>query len=474
MRTLLSGIFLSLTVCLTPIAVSQTVDELYAQIDAAEALDSMEARINALTPMLATIENESFHIPIYVSRGDANKDLGRDGAAIFDYNKAVSLIDEHIPENLGLREIAANKLMNAYDDIGDTTNFIRVADESVAKKDALITDIWAKNENGLTHRMTSLKCDNAVAGLYRDQTLNFSATGNDAGCNYKFPSEFRHDVTLYITNYNTDGPSSHDNATRFLKKNFAGGQLLADAETASYSINGASPVLYTIIESSNGGLYSGAWTSVIGGWTLKTRVTWDSKLGQNFGNEKSKSLLTEMTTGIADHVAMCGQLNAVERDNANTTKQATTLIIGAALSSPPYVNEARPTQECLQGALQNETVFISAHKDSTRLYTVDGSGVDDQVYVVKFKYFIPELGDLQRTDEAPVYILKGVHMADPKIEGDETEVTFYRSYDNVPTATQVLEDFKAVQSNTLGAAASITFTKNGDTNISLNPDFLGD
>lgn len=474
MRALLSAVAFILALVITPIAASQNVDELYAQIEAAEALESAQARIDAFTPMLTKIENESFHIPIYLARGDAHKELGRDGAAIFDYNEALDLIDEYIPENLGYREKAANKLINAYDDIGDIANFQRVIDESIAKKDALLTDIWAGNDRGLKHRMTGLQCDNAIDGLYRDQSMNFSAIGNDVGCNYKMPSEYRHDVTLYITKYQTDGPTSHDNATQFLKKNFAGGDFLADAETASYTINGASPVLYTTLESPNGGLYSGAWTSVIGEWTLKTRVTWDAELGQNFGNEKSKSLLTEMTTDVADHVAMCGQLNAIKREDATSTKQATALIIGAALNPPPYLDEVRPDQECLQGALENETVFISAHKDSSRIYTIDGSKVDDLVYVVKFRYLLPKIGELKKFDETPVYILKGVHVADPEIEGDETKLTFYRSYDNVPTAEQVLEDYKAVQSGDPAAAASITYAKNGDTNISLNPDFIGE
>lgn len=474
MRVVISAISLSLLLTFIPLTSAQSVDELYAQIEAAEAISNPDERIDNLTSMLSDVENESFHIPIYLSRGDTHKSQGRDGAAIHDYTQALDLIDKHIPKNLGFREIAANKLIQAYDDIGDTANFQRVADESVAKKDDLIGDIWAKNDSGLTHRMTGLKCDNAIAGLYRDQTLNFSATGNDAGCNYKFPSEFRHDVTLYITNYNTNGPESHHNATQFLRKNFAGGSFLADAATAPYIINGASPVLYTVIESSNGGLYSGAWTSVIGEWTLKTRVTWDARLGQNFGNEKSKSLLTEMTTDVADHVAMCGQLKAVKREDATSTKQATALIIGAALNPPPYLDEARPDQECLQGALENETVFISAHKDSNRIYTIDGSEVDDLVYVVKFRYLLPEIGELQKPDETPVYILKGVHIADPEIEGDETKLIFYRSYDNVPTAEQVLEDYKAVKSGAPAAAASITYAEGGDTNISLNPDFIGE
>jgi len=312
-----------------------------------------------------------------------------------------------------------------------------------------------------------MTCPNQIGELYRESTRIYHPTGIDVGCDYKAYNGEDNTISVYFSKYDLRNISSkkvHDNVIESVRVNWGEAELSIDNQESDFKTLSGGEVresLFRLGSLQKGYRYTGTWTSVIDSWVLKSRITWDGTLGENFGHEHAKALLMNTSADIKPHLEFC-KTPAAETDaqrlDAKTTQSLTSLLTLMADDSEKS-DEGRPVNSCMGKASEEGNAIMEWYKNSVRLYSIVGSAVDEDVYVSADKL----TGLLN--DSAPVHFsLKSVKL-DSETEDKTTRILAV--YSGKPSQSQVFQDYVAYRKGELQTLGSVVQQKGGDMHVNV-------
>lgn len=330
-------------------------------------------------------------------------------------------------------------------------------------------DIWSKVDEQPTHRFTGLVCPFSAGELVRQEFKNLSPVGIDLSCHYeKFVDEFNI-ATLYFSKYE-DGVSEK-NAHKWTLElmeptvensgaNYLEQKVKLDVDVLPTRLTES---IYTY-EAKDGKVLSGAWTGVFGDWVFKTRVSWDAKLGSDFGRTTSIDLLLATTQNVADHLQSCDDIEKFKYEKFDSVSEedemmaVLTAIMGQELSKDLggenkelEISSARPSQECMRHYHSKDgSAFISQHYDGRRIYSIGGRNVMSDVY------FVPETNIAL---SANGYVLES--------RAPDGSTIVYKKYSKVPKPKDLLNDYIEFHDGRATPLGSIEVDSDGKTQVNI-------
>lgn len=445
-------------------------------VDEAIEITDPKMRAQSLTPLLSKAQEPDSQLLILYHIGVAKYESELFGEAIHNLEKALKIHDEHYGPKIGQRDAIVSHLNAAFTYAGRSEDASTLVAENLSRKDDLLSDIWAKTPQGLVHRQTSVRCDNAVFDIVRTATNNFSAIGQDVGCDYKFLSEHYNKISLYMSVSGGSGEANHDAAAKPMKQNWKGSEVIADKKSAGFTVASGTPVLYTLLRNQNAGgrdAYSGAWTSVISGWVVKARITWDAQLGQGFGDKYASQILGILPAQTAAQIQSCTALVKTPQKPAPVKDDALEMLILSVMADPKTLAPERPKAECLMTSTDDQQVFLAQHFNSDRLFTLDGTAITQDVFVAPYSAQFEGIGTLDTGNG--YYAVQSLETIDKPAEDKVTHrFTLYKVYESAPSAQQAAEDFIQAYNGDAPIYGSINYLEGGGTEININPDLLDD
>lgn len=391
------------------------------------------------------------------------------GEAVFHYESALNLHDEGPATDMRERDAIVASLIPAYQKTGRKTDLFAMMTANVARKDTLMTDLWVAREDGITHRMSGLFCPNALDGIFRTEALNFSAIGNDVGCNYSAIGDSRNDITVYLTKSQEGMKQAHESSVRAVVGNWGEDAIVYKGKIATFTGPENLPVMDTLFES-DAGMLTQALTTVVEGWVMKGRITWSPELGKNFGSNQGEKLFASLANNVPSQLRTCEKFieedekRDIQTADVDDTVNLTALIL-MATESEFGVSPKRSNPECLVGTVDTEEWFLSAHpNDSMRPYTIDGAGINGNV-------FVGSTGLLDTTAYSLISIEEEVENPE---DGDNNAVSTRKSviktYGELPTVEKIRNDFESFWYGNLTAAGAVVNT-NGNNEVIINSKF---
>ena len=382
--------------------------------------------------------------------------------------RLLELTDKHAKGNLKQRDAIADYLLSAYFRNDQPREARRVIDENLNFNDEALSDLWASTDRSIVHRFTSMVCPNQVGDLYRESTRVYDPTGIDVGCDYKAYSGEDNSVSVYFSKYDlrdTSPKKAHDDLMETVKINWRSADLIIDNETSDFTTPSGGIVresLFRLGSIQKGYRYTGTWTNIIDSWVLKSRITWDGALGEDFGHKHAKALLSETSKNIKPHLDFCNVKHPekeAERLDVQSA-QALASLLTIVSSGMEGKSESRPLKSCMGESSQEGNAIIEWYENSDRLYSIIGSSVDNDVYVA-----YGNLQDLLNKTEANQYHLKSIK---PASEKGETLTEILAVYSGRPSQSQVFRDYVAYRKGELSSLGSVLRQKNGDSQVNVN------
>lgn len=439
-------------------------------LDEALSIEDMAQRVSALEVLLAQADDPEGKILLNYHIGQSYSSYSHFGSAIDPLKAALALNDRHTPDHIKRRETLATLLYNNLLKAGQRAEALDIAEDIVRRNDALLGDMWRRTDGGMIHRTTGLLCPHSFAGLIRTETSNFAPDGRDVGCSYKAFRDESNLLTIYFTYYGEgydDPVAAHASATNMMEQagSSEGAKLVGKAASAVFSVGGLPDVRETVYlrNSRDGHEYTGAWTSLIGGWVLKTRVTWAQSLGLDFGQSKSETAFQMASAGLASHMTTCQDQPWNQSDsNPNPQSDLTTSENGMSYILMEMLNQPseRPDIECMILGSEQGNAFIVGHPDSQRVYTIAGPAISGDVFLETSSNLV---GLINNRDEQ-IYLLKSRHMSD----GNEPAyVEVLKAYVGEPNPKTVFNDFVQIYNGHAQGYGRITMDADGKQNVTI-------
>lgn len=415
-------------------------------------------RLNAL--LSESIDPEQKIILNYYI-GQTYSETSHFGSAIPPLNTALSLNDTHTPDHYKRRNAISTLLQSAYFKAGRTREGMAIANETVELNDVLIKDTWSRNETSIIHRLSALECPHHIGSLSRTEAHSFDTYARDIGCSYKEYRDEDNLLTVYFTNYEDESltpDTAHASATRMMTN--AGSSKNAKRVYGEKAFDFESPsvpnVLGSLFLRSEGQQYTGTWTAIIDNWVLKTRVTWDASLGENYGEQASRNVFAQTPNQTSKQIKACKTASWPE-DSEVTQGNGMDIVLMEAFATP----SERPSLECILRFSNKGNAFISGHLDGPRLYTIAGSALEDDIFVEAGN----SVNGLSSGDLTQDFVLKSRRAA---TNGQKASTTLYKAYKAKPSPDQVFRDFIDVYSGKTQSYGRVEYSENGENNIILN------
>ena len=463
----LKTISLALAILLLSTPASSQDNSWDIRFEAAMSKDVPSQKIDALIELLGSEPDYQNRIIAGYNAMISAYEVERYETATNIGEQTLKLTDEHAVGNLKQRDAIASVVINAYYRNGNPNEARRVTDANLAMNDAALDDLWSSSDKSITHRFSAMVCPNQLDSLYREHTRVYHPMGIDVGCDYKVYNGEDNSVSVYFTKYDLSTSSTkkaHDDVMQTVKTNWGDANLVIDNQIADFKTSTNDMVresLFRLGSVQKGYRYTGTWTSVIGSWILKSRITWDGALGEKFGHTHAKALLQNTSADIKSHLKFCNIAppeNEAKRLNANSTQSLTSLLT-LATANIDSKNKQRPIKSCMGEASQEGNAIMEWYDNSHRLYSIVGSSVDEDVYVSAVK-----LTGLINKSEPVRYSLKSVQIDSEK---EETITKVLTVYTGQPNQSQVFRDYVAYRKGELQILGSIVRDKNGDTQVNV-------
>jgi hypothetical protein len=409
------------------------------------------------------------------------------GESIYFADQALEIVLAELPNNEELRTAAITRKAQGLMKTGREDEAFKIIGENTDNNTLVSDQIWKTTDRGITHRFTQFTCPDFVANMQFEKHTSYNQAGLDVGCAYEMFSEYNNAVTVYFTKHGqiSDIEAIQDGSAAMLDRLPDAKQLAVD-ENAEFEIGG-NDTYYTLLNigrPQSGEQYTGAWTKVIEGWVLKSRITWDVELGIGFGAEKTKALFGSNFENIHNHLNICQETGDPKTGKHLDDGDALSILMlesvlgdlniedaigdgdddeGSTKTDAPNIEEIartlanpkEPIVECFVLKSSGNELALGYHPGENTRYSVYSSQLDGAYFVTRMTGLM-NIGD----DGGEKYILKA-------IEGD-VESTL-QIYDGEPSAELVFTDTLAFLNGESSAISSVTVNESGGANINLDP-----
>ncbi|MGJ8563156.1 MAG: hypothetical protein ACSHXY_06345 [Alphaproteobacteria bacterium] len=449
--------------CAAPIAAHAQNDAREQRLENVLALTSVDAKLEGLKALLVDSTEPDEQIMLNYHIAQAYISTSHFGSAIEPLKAAVALNEKHTPDHHKRRDALSSLLQKSLLKAGRVAEGMQVSNALVEKNDALLIDMWSRNDSSIIHRTTALTCPHTIGKFDRTKSHSFDTSGRDLGCSYKIHGETENLLTVYFTDYQDEALSSsaaHASATKMMSdaRSSKDAELIYAARATDVDSPAVHDVLGTLYLRSKGTQYTGTWTAVIEGWVLKTRVTWDVSLGKNFGETASKKAFALTPMHTAAQIKACKTATWPEKGEPVPDTTQMQYVMFEAMNTA----SERPPLECMLGSSNTGNAFIAGHMNERRLYTIAGTAIETDVFVETGH----SSGGVVDLITSPEYILKSKLTAS---KDHKASTIILKAYKTKPSPNQVFQDFIGVYSGKVKEYGHVEYDETGGTNIVIRP-----
>ncbi len=390
------------------------------------------------------------------------KDLKRLSLAADYGEKALNLADTYAADDLQLRDAIVAQLVEIYFLDEKSGKAIDTIDANLALNDAMMDDIWAETTDGIVHRYSGLNCPNRIGNLYREKAYNFHPTGIDVGCGYKEYNGEDNAVTLYLTKQSDDGDSRtpHEKAMAAVYMNWGDADVLTDSKLLAKKSGAGTDVTHSLLRLGSiqkGYRYTGTWTSDVAGWTLKSRITWDGALKQDFGEKHVKALLGSPTKSVGKRLRRCDKDYSKTYTSEKLKNDGVVALTALSLLGRASLVSERPDEACLSEVSIEGNVIVESYEEKTRKYSLVGDAIEGDIYL----HSLP-LSAIGLSKSRHNYVFR----QDIEDKEGNIKTRVLAMYDGIPSPKTLLTDFVGIYNGNEKIIGSIT--NDGEGNITLN------
>jgi len=380
-----------------------------------------------------------------------------------------------------LYNIIAKDLVHNYVKFGMQSKAENLAEERRLTLMPTDPDFWSLDGDDPIHRRSGAACPLVAGNFLREEMVDFNPMGDDFVCKYALQTDEYNLISIYMTRYDEAYSSKVAHTENLKLVNSTVEKLGGSYSEKSKKLRGAfhgEPVhmsRYSYENNSGATIQSGLWTAVTGNWVFKSRVTWDSSLGQDFGQEATQKIINSTTQKVKNHIQNCDDFDTTdfpklksELDLNDLTSSSMLALLSISLSrqTEEEVKDEdleitlfddsfkRPPTECLEHYTSREgNLMVSSHSGSNRIYTLSGKAPSVDTFLSK-PYGMG----------TGSYMLQSVE----KLEDNKTyRHKIYKLYETVPSAEQVFADYAYVFNGEVSAFGHVDISESGDSDINI-------
>ncbi|WP_439633335.1 tetratricopeptide repeat protein [Glycocaulis sp.] len=294
---------------------------------------------------VAAASSPSERFNALVVYGDLLTDAGDHRNAYELYSRVLELVEENDPENVAALELALGRKGSAAMQLGRRDEWLALGERIMELNRAGQAPLWRFEDTAqVRHRLSGYPCPESAYGLVREELVSYNSTGTDVACRYAVADTPGPAVTAHAFLTGADQESAYQAGLAGMLRNFSGARRQDEGEVEI----GGVPVRYGIYRQSR--VTAGVWTTQIGEWTLKLRITHQGEL-RRAQMDSAAQLAFAGAGDVARHLAHCASVAGDGRYLSSLTLDEA-LETAVTLLATEMAAEADPSWPSAPDALQ--------------------------------------------------------------------------------------------------------------------------
>ena len=387
---------------------------------------------------------------------DMATETGDHATAYTHFREALTVLQTHAPDQHAMQAEVMHKIGYAAFQLGRREEWIEWGEQAQTLVRADLAILFRFEEDDLArHRMSAFACDAGSGDIIRTNFTIYMASGRDVACVYSIRENDEIAMTVHVSHQRgISQAQAFAGADQAVRTNRATADQIARGNREF----GGVPVEYALY--SEQGMTTGVYTSQIGDWTVKMRLTdyrsvlsdadWDAAAELTFGG----------TTDMAAHVghcanAMSGTATLVQPDDAAIQMEAAAGLTLAMMDSQDMMLDRNDNHlDCLLGELPfrpdggvgygeldaaGNLVALTAHPSGTRDLLVQVTTSDSSI--------------------AP-----GAHLT--VLSPGSAE--FFGLYESLPSGATFMSDMERLFNREIGVLSAVNQTEDGNLSMTIS------
>lgn len=278
---------------------STSVFQLLDRARAAHASGNAREAERLAEQAVAAASSPSERFNALVVYGDLLTEAGDHRNAYELYHRVLELVEEHDPENIDALDMALGRAGAAAMMLGYREEWIALSARKLDLHRTAQEPLWRFEESAqVRHRLSGYPCPEFAHGLIRQELIAYNVNGTDVSCRYT-PSETPGPpITAHAFLTGADHESAYRDGLAGMLRNFTGARRVEEGESEI----GGVPVRYGIYRQSD--ITAGVWTTQVGGWTLKLRITHQGEMSREQMNAAA-GLAFAGARDVERHIGQC-------------------------------------------------------------------------------------------------------------------------------------------------------------------------